>query len=288
MSSIDNEATNEVAPIIEVEPPAQRRSSRETRPLERMKDFFIYHTVSYPMINYLMYNNVNSNPVWKNVMEEELHALDKNKTCDIVRLPPRKKTVGCHWVYKTKYKSDGTVERHKARLVARGFTQTYGVDYKETFALIAKMNTFWVLISLAVNQDWKLYQMDVKNAFLYGDLEEEVYMSTPLGYPEESKFSLVYRLKKAIYELKQSPRAWYAKRSILLINGLKRSVANPSLFAKKCMSGTTIVLVYIDDIVITGDDQDEISRLKTCLHNRFAIKDLGILKYFLGLEIAYS
>lgn len=125
--------------------------------------------------------------------------------------------------------------------------------------------------------------MDVKNAFLHGDLGEEVYMSIPPSHPQESKFGIVCRLEKAIYGLKQSPRAWYVKlSSVLLINGLKMSIANPSLFVKKGTFGTTIVLVYIDDIVIIGDDQDEILKLKTYLHNRFAIKDLGILKYFLG------
>jgi hypothetical protein len=131
--------------------------------------------------------------------------------------------------------------------------------------------------------------MDVKNAFLHGDLKEEVYMSIPPGHPQEAKFGLVCKLKKAIYGLKQSPRAWYAKlSSVLMLNGLKRSNADPSLFVKRSNSGIVVVLIYVDDIVITGDDQNAISNLKILLHNRFAIKDLGTLKYFLGLEVAYS
>ena len=131
--------------------------------------------------------------------------------------------------------------------------------------------------------------MDVKNAFLHGDLKEEVYMSIPPGHPQEATFGLMCKLKKAIYGLKQSPWAWYAKlSSVLMLNGLKQSNADPSLFVKRSNSGIIVVLIYVDDIVITGDDQNEISKLKILLHNRFSIKDLGTLKYFLGLEVAYS
>ena len=135
----------------------------------------------------------------------------------------------------------------------------------------------------------KIVSNGCKKAFLHGDLEEEVYMSIPPGHPQESKFGFVCKLKKAIYGLKQSPRAWYAKLSyVLMTNGLKMSGADPSLFVKRSTLRTIIVLVYVDDIVITGDDHNGIIALKELLHNIFAIKDLGILKYFLGLEVAYS
>ena len=291
---------------------SQRRSTRQVRPPEKMKDFFTYHVISYPMQAYLTYDRMksshsiflaaisnnqepktfkeaNTNSIWRQAMHEELQALDENKTWNIVKLPHGKKTVGCRWIYKIKHRSDGTIERHKARLVARGFTQTYGEDYKETFAPVAKMNTFRVLVSLAVNENWRLYQMDVKNAFLHGELEEEVYMRLPPGHPKESDPRLACKLNKALYGLKQSPRAWYAKlSSVLTMNGLQRSDADSSLFVKKGISCITVVLVYVDDIVITGNDHEEISKLKAFLHRKFAIKDLGILKYFLGIEAAYS
>ena len=161
---------------------------------------------------------------WKKAMEEELKALDDNKTWSVTKLPPGKKVVGSRWVYKTKFHSDGTLERHKARLVARGFTQTFGVDYKETFAPVAKMNTIRVLLSVAINHAWPLYQMDVKNAFLNGELEEEVYMKLPPGHPQSSDSELVCKLHKSIYGLKQSSRAWYSKLSSVLEEvGFKRS-----------------------------------------------------------------
>lgn len=222
-------------------------------------------------------------------MEEELQALDENNTWTVVKLPEGKKPVGCKWVYKIKFRSDGSIERHKARLVAKGFTQTYGVDYKETFAPVAKMNTIRVLLSIAVNYDWPLYQMDVKNAFLHGDLKEEVYMNIPPGHPQENQEGFVCKLNKALYGLKQSPRAWYSKlSSVLEATGFKRSNADSSLFIKDGSFGKLVVLIYVDDLIITGTNNAEISKLKFFLSKTFAIKDLGALKYFLGIEIASS
>ena len=121
-------------------------------------------------------------PKWKNVVLEEMKALKKNKTWDVVDLPSRKSPIGCKWVFMIKYKSDRTIKRHKARLVAKDFTQTFEVDYTETFAPVLKLNSVRILISIAVNLDWPLHQMDVKNALLNGTLEEEVYMDLPPGF----------------------------------------------------------------------------------------------------------
>ncbi|XP_068336409.1 uncharacterized protein [Pyrus communis] len=223
--------------------------------------------------------------------EDTLHDNCDNEddANDITKLPTGKKVVGCKWIYKLKFKSDGSIERHKARLVARGFTQTFEVDYKETFAPVAKMNTVRVLLSLAVNKGRSMYQMDVKNAFLHGDLKEEVYMKLPPGHPQSNEPNVVCRLHKAIYGLKQSPRAWYAKLSSVLTSvGFKSSNADSSLFVRTGVVGTLVVLIYVDDLIITGDNTDEISTLKQSLRQRFAIKDLGILKYFLGIEVATS
>ncbi|KAL5830764.1 hypothetical protein ACOSQ4_016118 [Xanthoceras sorbifolium] len=145
-------------------------------------------------------------PEWTNAVMEELEALQRNKTWDITELPKGKKAVGCKWVFTVKHKADGSVERYKARLVAKGFTQTYGIDYEDTFAPVAKLNTIRVLLSLAVNLNWKLHQMDVKNAFLNGELAEEVYIEGPPGL-ENAYGDKVYKLKKSLYGLKQSPRA---------------------------------------------------------------------------------
>ena len=174
-------------------------------------------------------------------------------------------------------------------MVAKGFTQTYGIDYKETFAPVAKMSTVRVLLSVAVNQCWNLYQMDVKNAFLQGTLDEEVYMNLPPGHKNENNKSLTCRLHKSIYGLKQSPRAWYAKLSYALVEfGFTKSSADSSMFVKLTKNSTTIVLVYVDDLIITGNNESEIGAIKQHLKNKFDIKDLGQLTYFLGIELANS
>ncbi|RVW98977.1 Retrovirus-related Pol polyprotein from transposon TNT 1-94 [Vitis vinifera] len=146
---------------------------------------------------------------WKKVVQDEIDALEKNGTRTIIDLPVGKRPMGCKWIFTIKYKADGSVERFKARLVARGFTQSYGIDYQEIFAPVAKLNTIRILLSLAVNQDCCLQQLDIKNAFLNGDLEEEVYMEIPLGFEESMVKNQVCKLQKSLYGLKQSPRAWF-------------------------------------------------------------------------------
>ncbi|KAJ7971862.1 Retrovirus-related Pol polyprotein from transposon TNT 1-94 [Quillaja saponaria] len=146
-----------------------------------------------------------ADPKWEDAMVEEMKALSKNDTWELASLPHGKRAVGCKWVFTIKKKADGTIERYKARLVARGFTQTYGVDYQETFAPVAKMNSIRVLISCAANLGWDLQQLDVKNAFLHGDLAEEVYMEIPLGFSCQKTEGKVCKLKKSLYGLKQSP-----------------------------------------------------------------------------------
>lgn len=140
---------------------------------------------------------------------EEMRALEKNKTWEFTSLPNNVEPVGCKWVFTIKHKADGTIDRFKARLVAKGYTQTYGIDYQETFAPVAKMNTVRMILSLAEMKDWPLHQMDVKNAFLNGELEEMVYMQLPHGFEGRYGEEKVCKLLKSLYGLKQSPRAWF-------------------------------------------------------------------------------
>jgi Reverse transcriptase (RNA-dependent DNA polymerase) len=192
-------------------------------------------------------------------------------------------------VYKIKYHSNGTVERYKARLVAKGYIQTYGIDYYETFAPVTKMNTVQILLSVAVNNDWNLHQMDVKNVFLQGTLEEKIYMTIPPEHKREGTSNLVCRLNKFIYGLKQSPRVWYEILSYFLTScNFKVSSFDSSLFTRHNTNGTTVILVYVDDIIITDNNSREIDCIKNDLKQKFKIKDLGKLTYFLGIEITHS
>ncbi|KAJ0579636.1 putative RNA-directed DNA polymerase [Helianthus annuus] len=262
-----------------------RRSSRASKPNPRYAHVVsIEEEVKEPET----YIEASTKPEWIKAMKQELDALKNNETWELVPKPEGVKTVSCKWVFKLKKNTDGTIQRYKARLVARGFTQEYGLDYDETFSPVAKLTTVRVLIALATSLNWKLDQMDVNNAFLYGDLSHTVYMDQPIGFEEKKNQGYVCKLKKALYGLKQSPRAWYGKMGEFLShNGYESSSSDASLFVKREGAYVAIVLVYVDDLIISGNWNEEIGMLKENLCTRFRIKDLGRLKHFLGLEVSY-
>ena len=168
-------------------------------------------------------------------------------------MPEGKIPIRCRWVFTIKYKADGTIERCKARLVAKGYTQTYGIDYMETFALVAKINIVRILLSLAVNLAWVSHQFDVKNAFLHGNLHEKVYMELPPGCNQQTKGNKqVCRLRKSLYGLKQSPRAWFGRfTSFMKSIGYKQSNSDHTLFLKHNLEQITTLIVYVDDMIVT-------------------------------------
>ncbi|GJZ45341.1 cysteine-rich receptor-like protein kinase 8 [Tanacetum coccineum] len=229
---------------------------------------------------------------------KELIALDDNGTWERNTLPAGKKAIGSHWLFKTKLKDDGTEERNKARLVIQENRQRHGVDYQETFAPVAKLVTIKSLLAVTTLKGCDTCQMDVSNAFLHGDLLEEVYMRPPFGYSGTGKIvtasntldsNLVCKLKKSIYGLKQAPRQWFFKLlSVLVEFGYTQYKTDYSLFVKKEGSSFIVVLVYVDDLLITGNDQTQISKLKAQLSSIFHMKDLGEINYFLGLEVCRS
>ncbi|TYK18103.1 Cysteine-rich RLK (receptor-like protein kinase) 8 [Cucumis melo var. makuwa] len=227
---------------------------------------------------------------WCEAMKAELEAMETNQTWSIVPLPKGKNSIGCRWVYKIKHKADGSIERYKTRLVAKGYTQQEGLDYFETFSLVVKMVTVKTLLTIAVSKEWPLLQLDVNNAFLHGELFEEVYMDLPLGYKPQYEIQgekLVCRLHKSIYGLKQASRQWFTKFSTFLVSlGFQQSKANYSLFIRGKNDSFIALLVYVDDIIITGANALHIQELKRALNQKFLLKDLGPLKFFLGLELA--
>ncbi|KAJ3698018.1 hypothetical protein LUZ61_001723 [Rhynchospora tenuis] len=223
---------------------------------------------------------------WRDAMLAEIEALERNNTWSVEDLPPGKTSIGCKWVYKIKYNSDGTIERYKARLVALGNRQVEGIDYKETFSPVVKMTTVRVVLAVAVARGWTMHQMDVHNAFLYGDLHEEVYLRMPPGFGV-SHPDKVCRLKKSLYGLRQAPRMWFSKLAAALEGyGFAQSRADYSLFVYNKGDVCLTVLVYVDDLVVTGNNNEAINKFKEYLCINFHMKDLGQLKYFLGIEIA--
>ncbi|MCH84640.1 retrovirus-related Pol polyprotein from transposon TNT 1-94, partial [Trifolium medium] len=225
---------------------------------------------------------------WQKAMNDELDALAKTGTWKIVDLPPLTKPIGSKWVYKIKYKADGTIERYKARLVAKGYNQVEGLDFFDTFSPVAKLTTVRLLLAIAAIKNWNLHQLDVNNAFLHGDLQEDVYMTIPEGVTSP-KPNQVCKLLKSLYGLKQASRKWYEKLTSLLIQeGYKQSTADYSLFTLHSDTNFTALLVYVDDIILAGTSLLEFERIKGILDAHFKIKDLGVLKYFLGLEVAQS
>ncbi|KAJ0872693.1 putative RNA-directed DNA polymerase [Helianthus annuus] len=199
------------------------------------------------------FNEAVRDPNWVSAMNDEIQALHRNHTWDIVDRPKNRSIVGCKWIYKIKYKSNGEIERFKARLVAKGFSQKEGIDYEETFSPVVKLVTVRCIIALAVQNNWNLYQLDVNNAFLYGDLNEEVYMSLPEGY-QSNDLSKVCKLNKSLYGLKQAPRMWNEKLvSVLLSIDFIQSKCDNSLFIKSKNGIFVVLLVYVDDIVVTGN-----------------------------------
>lgn len=193
-----------------------------------------------------------------------------------MKLPPGKKAIRSKWVYKVKCKADGSLERYKARLVAKGYAQTYGLDYDETFSPVAKMTTVRAVIALANMYGWLLYQMDVENAFLNSLLREEVYMHQPHGYVHPRYPHYVCKLKRALYGLKQAPRAWCERISRFLMSlGYMQSKADHSLYVKHTRQGVVVIVIYVDDLIITGDDHAEIAAIKKRLAIEFDMKDLG-------------
>ena len=172
-----------------------------------------------------------------------------------------------------------------ASLVAKGYTQIYGSNYYDTFSPVAKIASVHLLLSMVAMQSWPLYQLDIKNAFLHGDLADEVYMEQLLEFFAQGESGLVCRIRRSLYGLKQSPRTWFGQfMSMVSEFGMTRSIVDHLVFYHHMSSGQYIYLiVYVDDIVIMDNDQDGIQRLKQHLFSHFHTKDLGKLKYFLGL-----
>ena len=226
------------------------------------------------------------NPHWIDAMNAAIEALNKNKSWIITVLPAKRKAIGYKWIYKIKYKPNGEIDRYKARLVAKGFNQRESIDYNETFSPVVKMAIVRILIALAVKNKWPLFQLDVNNDFLYGELDEDIYMTIPKGFANKDNKNMVCKLTKSLYGLKHAPRKWNEKLvSALKEHGFVQSISDHSLFTKSKDDKFIALLLYVDEIVLIGNCINEIEQFKVFLKTKFNIKDLGSLKYFLGIEV---
>ncbi|KAI5336669.1 hypothetical protein L3X38_015937 [Prunus dulcis] len=236
------------------------------------------------------FEDANLDESWRNAMKAELEMIEKNNTWQLVDRPFGKPIIGVKWVYKTKLNLDGSVQKNKARLVAKGYSQKPGIDYNETFAPVARLDTIRTLIALAAQKEWNLYQLDVKSAFLNGVLKEEVYVEQPQGFVKDNEEIRLYKLNKALYGLKQAPRAWYDEiDSYFNRAGFKKSPSEATLYVKTSgTSGILIVSLYVDDIVYTGSCVKLLEEFKNDMMKHYEMIDLGLLYHFLGMGVVQT
>ena len=231
------------------------------------------------------YQEAAENQVWKDAMVEEYSSIMQNDVWEVVPRPTDRAVVGSRWIYKIKHGADGSIEKYKARFVAKGFSQKEGIDYEETFAPVARYTSIRAVISLAAQMGWQIHQMDVKTTFLNGELKEEVYIEQPEGFVAHNKETHVCRLMKALYGLKQAPRAWYERIDTYLQKmGFVKSEADANLYYLMVGGEILILVLYVDDLFLTGSLR-LIVDCKRNLAEEFEMKDLGLMHYFLGMEV---
>lgn len=276
------------------EPTVLRRSSRERR-----------NAISDDYIVFLQENEENEvlvedDPInlhqilespnkekWINAMKDEYKSMQDNQVWELVPLPEGIKPVGCKWIFKTKQDSGGNVERYKARLVAKGYTQKEGIDYKETFSPVSTKDSFRTIMALVAHYDLELHQMDVKTAFLNGDIEEDVYMVQPEYFESGDSKDMVCKLKKSIYGLKQASRQWYHKFHQKIISfGFEVNSVDDCVYHRFSGSKFIFLVLYVDDILLATNDIDLLHETKRFLSGIFEMKDLGDANFVLGIQIS--
>jgi hypothetical protein len=222
---------------------------------------------------------------WKKAMDEEMAALDKNEAWDLVELSNRINPIGNKWLFKNKLNADGKVEKYKDRLVAKGYSQVEGIDFGEIFSLVAKLTSIIFMLSIVAAFDFEVEQMNVKTTFLHWDLQEEIYMKQLEGFVVKGKKELVCKLKKSLYGLKQSPRMWYKKFDTYMLGlGFTRSKEDHCVYFKLIGDHLIYSVLYVDDMLLIGNNKEIIEDVKTQFFSKFDMKDLDATNFILGME----
>lgn len=238
--------------------------------------------------NHISLNDALADPSWIAAMQQELNAHDKNGTWELVALPEGEKALSARWVLRTKVDHAGHI-KYKARVVARGNEQREGLDYEETFAPVVRWSTVRLIVALATANGWPIHHMDVVTAFLNSTLKETIFMRQPPGFVMSGQENLVCKLRKSIYGLKQSPRAWYEEVDNYLRSiGCTRSSLDPNLYFRQQSGETVIILLFVDDLLITGSKPKLLSEIKDQLQSKYEMKDLGTTKRYLGVDFHFS
>ncbi|GKC04196.1 retrovirus-related pol polyprotein from transposon TNT 1-94 [Tanacetum coccineum] len=223
---------------------------------------------------------------WTMAMQEELNQFKTNDVWSLVPPPKNQTIIGTKWVFKNKLDENGVVSRNKARLVVQRYNQQEGIDFDETYAPVARLESIRILLAYACAHDFKLFQMDVKSAFLNGFINEEVYVAQPLGFIDFEKPNHVFKLKKALYGLKQAPKAWYDRlKGFLLDHKYTMGLVDNTLFTKKRNLHIIIVQIYVDDIIFGSTCQELCDDFSKLMHNEFEMSMIGELNFFIGLQI---
>ena len=225
-------------------------------------------------------------PYWKEAVNSEFDSIMQNHTFYITDLPEGFKALGCKWIFKTKLKADGTIDKYKARLVVQGFRQKEGLDFFDTYSPVSRITSIRTIICIAALRNLEIHQMDVKTAFLNGDLEEEIYMKQPEGYVIPGQEDKVCRLVKSLYGLKQAPKQWHEKfDKVMMSNGFRINECEKCLYLKTTKNAYVMLCLYVDDMLIIGSNNDILNQTKTMLHGQFDMKDMGLADVILGIKI---
>jgi hypothetical protein len=224
-------------------------------------------------------------PDWVLAMQEELNNFKRNEVWSLVPRP-KQNVVGTKWVFRNKQDEHGVVTRNKARLVAKGYAQVAGLDFEETFAPVARLESIRILLAYVAHHSFRLFQMDVKSAFLNGPIKEEVYVEQPPSFEDDRYPDHVYKLSKALYGLKQAPRAWYeCLRDFLISNAFKVGKVDPTLFTKTCDGDLFVCQIYVDDIIFGSTNQKSCEKFSRVMTQKFEMSMMGELTYFLGFQV---